>query len=312
MRPIEKVHIIGMGALGMTYGNAIQEPLGSGVVTYIMDAGRLAAYRKKTFRVNGEVKAFTLADGKESGPCDLLIVALKGPALPGALDLMEQSVAEDTIILSAMNGVESEEILGERFGREHLIYCVQMGMSAAHFGSDLDLYSAGFLDIGILGDGRSAGEAQLSRLTAFLDTTDLKYRVQGDILTRLWAKWLLNTGGNQASFVHQVGFEALSDPDSEAFRDQVAAMREAYEVGKAELGDAFDVSEEEFGRMVESLTRMSGDGLPSMGQDRINRKPSEVEYFAGKVLALGRKHGIETPVNRRFYDTVKKVEKEYL
>ena len=152
MRPIEKVHIIGMGALGMTYGNAIQEPLGSGVVTYIMDADRLAAYQKKTFHVNGEVKEFALADGKKSGPCDLLIVALKGPALPGALDLMAPSVAEDTIILSILNGVTSEEILRERFGKSKVVDSVSQGMDAMHFGDEIRYSKFGELCIGLTDD----------------------------------------------------------------------------------------------------------------------------------------------------------------
>ena len=48
-----------------------------------------------------------------------------------------------------------------------------------------------------------------------------------------------------------------------------------------------------------------------MGQDRINRKPSEVELFAGTVMRLAEKHGLYVPVNRFLYERVQEIEKEY-
>jgi ketopantoate reductase len=36
-----------------------------------------------------------------------------------------------------------------------------------------------------------------------------------------------------------------------------------------------------------------------------------VELFAGTVLKLAAKHGIDTPVNKRFYEDIRKTESRY-
>ena len=48
-----------------------------------------------------------------------------------------------------------------------------------------------------------------------------------------------------------------------------------------------------------------------MAQDRISRRLSEVEMFAGTVIPLGEKHGISTPVNRKLYEKILEIEKHY-
>ena len=53
---------------------------------------------------------------------DLLIVAVKYGSLEGSLDAIEQIVDDETIVMSVMNGVDSEEIIGHRIGMQHMMY----------------------------------------------------------------------------------------------------------------------------------------------------------------------------------------------
>ena len=53
---------------------------------------------------------------------------------------------------------------------------------------------------------------------------------------------------------------------------------------------------------------MSPDGKTSMVQDVEARRKTEVEMFAGKVVELGEKHGIATPVNKVLYRLLKAME----
>ncbi len=56
---------------------------------------------------------------------------------------------------------------------------------------------------------------------------------------------------------------------------------------------------------------MDPKATPSMGQDRINRNPSEVDAFAGEVIKRGLKHHIPTPTNDYLYHRITKIEKDY-
>lgn len=50
---------------------------------------------------------------------------------------MKNCVGENTVILSVMNGISSEKIIGERYGHGRLIDTVAQGMDAMKFGSKL-------------------------------------------------------------------------------------------------------------------------------------------------------------------------------
>ena len=55
---------------------------------------------------------------------DFLIVSLKYGALPGALESIKKVVGKDTIVMSLMNGVDSEEIIAEQIGKSHILPAV--------------------------------------------------------------------------------------------------------------------------------------------------------------------------------------------
>jgi 2-dehydropantoate 2-reductase len=48
-----------------------------------------------------------------------------------------------------------------------------------------------------------------------------------------------------------------------------------------------------------------------MLQDVEGGRKTEVEMFAGKVIELGRKFSIPTPVNQKLFDAIRKIEAEY-
>ena len=53
------------------------------------------------------------------------------------------------------------------------------------------------------------------------------------------------------------------------------------------------------------------DGMPSMRQDVLAQRPTEVEEFAGVVRRLAKKHGMPTPANDFFYEKIREIEAGY-
>jgi ketopantoate reductase len=97
---IQTTAIIGMGALGMLYGSHIQQQLGKGSVRFVMDSARYEKHKGGRYTVNGEIQDFILTDCTAAKPADLVIVATKYGGLHAALDVMESSVGENTILMS--------------------------------------------------------------------------------------------------------------------------------------------------------------------------------------------------------------------
>ena len=149
MKRIENVTIVGMGALGILYGDFFVKKMGKDHVTFVADAERVARFEKEGVYCNGEKCSFDMIEGGRQEPTDLLIFAVKGTALRESARLAEKSVAEDTVILSLLNGISSEEILAEFFGEQHLIYTVAQGMDATKIGNRLKFSNMGELRIGV-------------------------------------------------------------------------------------------------------------------------------------------------------------------
>ena len=94
---IERVTIVGRGALGIMLADAFERELGPEGVCFLADGERLERYRREGTYYNGEKRDFRFSDGSGE-TAQLLIFAVKATALEQAMDLAAPVVGEDTII----------------------------------------------------------------------------------------------------------------------------------------------------------------------------------------------------------------------
>lgn len=59
------------------------------------------------------------------------------------------------------------------------------------------------------------------------------------------------------------------------------------------------------------LNRLSPQGKTSMLQDIEAKRKTEVDVFGGKVIELGKAHGIPTPVNQTVFQIIKILEQNF-
>ncbi len=304
IKEINKVSIIGMGALGLLYGSHIVKHLGMEAVDFIMDDKRLKKYEDQKIYCNEEEIRFQLTKDSEAEPADLLIVAVKCTGLKEAIISMKRCVGPDTIILSVLNGISSEKVIGAHYGMDKVIYTVAQGMDAMKFDHKLQYTHIGELHLGIV-DNRQ--QDRLNRVISFFDRINLPYVVEEDILHRLWSKFMLNVGVNQTCMVYDTSYAgalAIGEPN----RTMISAMREVIAIANAE---GIKLSEADLNQYIDIIGKLNPEGTPSMGQDRINRKLSEVESFAGTVIEIAKKHKLYVPTNEFLYRRVKEIEQEY-
>ena len=305
MKKINRTAIVGMGALGILFGKEITEGLGPDSVKFVMDEARFAKYQGSEVLVNGESWRVPTVSAEEAETADLVIVAVKGTGLKDALDVMEGCVGPDTIIISVLNGISSEEIIAERYGKEKVIHCIAQGMDAMRFGNELNFTKQGQWHIG-LAEGEQ--KENLDALVEFFRRAGVPYILEEDIMYRMWSKFMLNVGGNQTCMAFGTTYGGILTEGTEENLIFIGAMREVIALANAE---GVRLGEKELKEYVEITRTLKPDGTPSMGQDRINGKHSEVELFAGTVIRLAEKHGIPVPVNQYLYRKVKEIEAEY-
>lgn len=305
MKQIRTVHIVGLGALGMLYGSVIEANLGPGHVSFVMDADRYERHKDEEYKINKKPVCFHKIKSEDAAPCDLVIVAVKYTDLDSALETMKNSVGEDTLILSVMNGISTEEIIGARYGTAKVIHSVAQGMDAMHFGNKLIFSKSGQLHIGITDP---AMQEKLDRVIAFFEWTGQPYIVEDDIIFRMWSKFMVNVGINQTCMIYNTDYEGVLTDGTVEYMTLVSAMREVILLANAE---GVSVTEQDLKDYLDLMRSFNPKATPSMGQDRINGRRSEVELFAGTVIRMAQKHGIPVPANTFIYRRVQEIEAEY-
>ena len=80
-------------------------------------------------------------------------------------------------------------------------------------------------------------------------------------------------------------------------------VKECVKVGKAEGVDFPDEVEENVDEKISVYSNFS-----SMYQDRIKKKKTEIDFLNGKIVELGKRHQIKTPVNRTMVHLIKFLE----
>lgn len=306
LSPIRRVAIIGMGALGILMGDDMVSCLGKDQVWFIADQSRQERYREKGIWFNGRKMDFCMKLPKETAPADLVIVAVKATGLSQAVKDMENAVGTDTTIISLLNGITSEEILGKAFGMDKVVWCVAQGMDAVKTGTSLTCTQRGCLCIGRLPQ-ETDKQKRVDKLVGLFEESGRKYTVEVDIKRRLWAKLMMNVGINQSCMVYETNYGGVQK-DGAARELMIRAMKEVMRLSEEENVFLDDSDLKDYLDLIDGLTP---EGMPSMRQDGLAGRPSEVELFAGTVKKLGQKYHIPTPVNDWIYDRVREMEAAY-
>lgn len=305
MKNIKTVGIIGLGALGVLYAQQFTERLGHDHVLVLADAERTARYQKDGMWYNGQLCNFQYADAAQvTEPLDLLLFAVKYGGLTDAMETCRHLVGPDTTLLSVLNGIASEPMLGEAFTPEQVVWCVAQKMSALKEGNRVVVKPAGELAIGV---PAGTDDTHLRRLVAFFREIGFPHSLPEDIRLQLWSKLLCNTGLNQTAMVFQCGYGGVQ-ASGKARDTMLGAMQEVITVANAE---GIPLSDADTRNWVSIIDGFPPEGEPSMRQDGKAHRKSEVELFAGTIRRLAQKHGIAVPVNDWLYQRVQEIEATY-
>ena len=302
---IKTVAIVGLGALGILFGNHLSEKMPRQNLRIIADRDRISRYQEEQVFCNGKRCDFHyVAPEDQTGPADLVIFAVKYQNLQEAIEAARHQVGEHTILLSALNGISSEELLAQAFGAEKVLYCVAQGMDGIREENRLNYANMGMLCFG----DREPGivSEQVERVADFFRRTAFPHQIDPDMRRRLWGKFMMNVGVNQTAALFSCCYGGLQRAGT-ARTMMISAMKEVLILSRLE---GIFLSEDDLDYWLEVLFRLNPDGKPSMQQDMDAGRTTEVELFSGTVLALSGKHGIVSPVNRAIYDAIREKEQK--
>ena len=295
---MNRVRIVGAGAMGAIY---IKHFADVGIdVRVVMRGTRATALRDHGLIINGESLTPAVCNPDEpdsiGAPADLIMIAVKHHQLDAALVDVAPLVDDSTTFLSVLNGLDSEEAIGDRFGAHRVLPCIALAMDAAREGNRISFHNAGRLVFGENDNTNPSG--RVLRVQELLDRAQLQWETPANMTHELWWKFMVNVGINQASALLRApygAFVAAGSPKSlmDNLINEVVVLS-----GHAGV----NLGATDLDRWRAVLAGQLPSGKTSMLQDIEARRPTEVEIFAGRVLRMGRQYNVATPYNQCAYD----------
>jgi len=301
MGAIRTVSLIGLGAIGAAYGSKLQEYLGDSF-RVIANAERVSRYEKSPFEINGkEYRFHYITPEMDTEPADLVIVAVKNAELPQAIKDMKNHVGPNTIILSLLNGITSEEEIYNEYQNEHILYSMSVGIDAVREANQITFSSLGRICFGE--KDQSISDDVLSVKELF-EQAGVPYEIPENMYRELWWKFMLNVGVNQVTAVLRAPYGVIQKVPA-ALELVESVMREV--VAVSEKADVH-LNEDDVKRVGPTINKLSPEGKTSMLQDVEAGRKTEVESFGKVVCELGKKYNIPTPFNEQLYQMIKVIE----
>lgn len=305
MNKIEKISIIGLGAIGSAYASQIAKFLPQENIRVIAAGKRAERYKADGVNINGSNFRFKVTDPSEKcQPADLLILAVKFNQLAEAIEQVNNHIGSDTIIISLLNGITSEEIIGAKYGMEKVLYSLAVGIDAVRIDSSVTFKNLGSIPFGEKSNIPGNYSDKVIRLQEFFTRTQIDYSIPEDMKRLLWWKFMLNVGINQVSAVLRAPYGVFQNI-KEARDIMIASMQEVINISQQagiNLGQA-DIDD-----LIKIISTLSPAGKTSMLQDIEACRQTEVNIFAGTVVEMGNKYGVPTPVNQMLFAIIKATE----
>ncbi len=304
-----KIAIVGAGAIGGWIGVHLAR---AGAQLSVLARGdTLAALQKNGLQLHQAGTLHTVPvtasnDAARLGVQDLVVIAVKAPALATVAQQVGPLIGPNTVVLTAMNGVpwwflqgfggpvqgralattDPEGAIARAIPAPHIVGCVvhascsvdAPGVIRHHFGDGL-----------IVGEPSGQATPRVQALQALLQSASFNATLSPQIQKDIWFKLWGNMTVNPISAITGATSDKLLDDDLvRGFMSNV--MLEAKAIGER-IGLPIAQAPED----RHAVTRKLGAFRTSMLQDVQAGKPVELDALVSAVRELGQLTGVATP-----------------
>lgn len=298
-----RIAVIGAGGIGGPYGASLAKA--GAEVTFVARGAHLSAIRENGLRIEGDRGETHIRPARATeeiagiGTVDVVLSCVKLWDVEAVAEQIRPIVGPQTAVIPLQNGVDAAErmigILGHRpvMGGVAFVTGTIVAPGVVRQTGNYQQMTFGELDGPISERGRALRE--------LCEAAGFEGVLSPDIMVPIWEKFVL--------LVPLSGLNALTrlplgrwreDPDLVGLYE--AALGETVAVG---LAEGVRLPADIVDRTMALMRSMPPHHTTSMGNDLMRGNRLELPWFAGKVVDLGRRHGIPTPTNGFIYTALK-------
>jgi 2-dehydropantoate 2-reductase len=300
-----KITVVGSGGVGGFFGGMLARA--GHEVLFVARGEHLDAIRTnglKLVRDNEEFIVYPDATDNPglNGVSDLVLFTVKTYDSKLAINIVKDTIGENTRILTLQNGVDSYRELERVFGSERVL------TGAAYVESKIDspglIKQTGDIVRIVFGktDGKLTREAKV--IEEGLNKAGIRAELSANVLETLWTKFIFiaSVAGVSAACRTRLGVLMKMGGYKELL---IGTMKEIEGVAR-QKGICLDSDVVE--RTMVYVTEAVKDIMASMHLDLEKGRKLELEALNGTVVRMGREMGIATPLNETIYLVLKPFE----
>jgi len=303
-----KIVVIGAGAMGSLFGGLLSESGNDVTLVDVYKAHVDAINEKGLFltTLSGsryiKVAAKYSADVKDKP--NLIILFTKTIYSDEAMKSAMHFIGDETFIMTLQNGLGNVEVVEKYIPKERII----VGMT--NFPSDLvgpgkvNSHGSGVV-VAMSADGKH--NAFLGEVANCFNDASLNCTISDDVFVHIWEKVAFNAALNTLTAVTRLRIGDMSSTE----QGRSLAFEIAREVISVATKCGIDAKLEEVNKNIEMAFREHGDHMPSMMQDMIAKRQTEVDFINGAVIRVAEASGMEVPVTRVMYALIKLMQQKY-
>ena len=292
---IETVAILGAGAIGsyFIYGFSAAPDID---FCLIAKGERKERLEKEGLCINDKIYKPKVKTPEEAKGVDLLLVSTKYNGLHDALEDIRTVVAPHTTVLSLLNGIDSEEMIGTVIDPARIAYSL-MRINSERKGNSVTFNAEKFV-----GEKDSREESErLLAIRELLAKTPLRYHFCEDIISEQWLKFTLNIAYNLPQAVLGTGYASYFDSEHVGF------IRDRLEAEARKVAAAYGIS---YGPLENTRPRWLERARFSTLQDLEAKRHTEIDMFCKVLMEKAAAKGLEVPFAEYTYHAIKALEEK--
>ena len=301
-----KIAILGAGAMGSLFGGLLAEADQHVTLLDINDAHLQAitthGLRLETDTGDRHVRNLqALRPGDATDVPDLLIVFTKAMHTRAALASVRHLIGESTHVLTLQNGLGNVEALASVVPQERIFVGVTTWPSDLAGPGHVRSHGAGAIRL------MTADGAQRPLLTPVVDTLSaagLNCQADANVWGAVWEKVAFNAALNPLCTVLNQPVDALGAVED----GPTLALSIVDEVLTVARASGITVNAAKVSDNVRHAIVAHRGHKPSMLQDVLAGRPTEIESINGAVVATARRHGVPVPHTETLMQLVRLVQ----
>ncbi|MFT8637450.1 MAG: 2-dehydropantoate 2-reductase [Pseudoclavibacter sp.] len=292
--------VIGAGAMGLRFGVMLQE---AGFEVDFVDTWQR---NLDTIRAQGGVMVARDHEGRHlvpirvfapeeyAGDPDVWIVFVKQMQLEGMLTRCAHLFRDHQRVFTAMNGMGHLPRLQQYFPPERIVAGTAVIATVLVGPGDVDFMGAFGSEHTSLVNVSERDDDQVRALEADFRAAGLGPEVSTNCLGTLLAKVVFNSVSNSICTMFRINVGTFgTDPGAEAMTRQL--VDEAYDAIERAGIVPVQTRAEAIGGILHACRDLLPQHYPSMYQDFVSGRPTEVDAINGYLADLGRRHGSPSP-----------------